>query len=1271
MIISGVLFMVKISSINCNGARNNERRRLIFELCDADIVCLQETHWDEVCVRECGREWRGEMFVSNGGLRSAGVAILVKKDVVEKVRECVNDGEGRMVGIKFEHKGRTFQLINVYAHNNERDRKGFFESLSEVCGEGCIIAGDFNVWCERIDMGHGLCFRSDVSREALQKLKRENEMIDVWRERNPIKRGYSRAQMVEGKLKQSRIDMILVSKNIENVIDRVEYKINGLSDHSVIRCILKEVKWRRGGGIWCLNNEMLKERGYKEMMVKCLNDSLKSKMVEEDTGRWWVELKEVIKGKSIHYSRERGRRAKELEQRVRLEMEKESREMENGWGDARNYIRLKEELKGIERRKCMGAIVRSKVKCVMEGEKCTRFFLGLEKRRQEKTYLDNVEDKEGNVIEGMVGIATRVEGFYRELFKEEKIEEKSLRRVVGNLKRRLSDDDREICERDITKMEIGSAIKGLNRNKSPGMDGITGEFYIEFQEQMIPIMGMLYERMECNDKVEKEISLGLVSMIYKKGSKGRLENYRPLTMLNVDYKILARVIAGRLKNVIDKVVGDRQAYSIPGRSIIDTICSIRDIMEYMRERKGGIVLSLDLNKAFDRVNHRYLFEVLRAVGFGVRMRAWIARMYRGACSCVKVNGLITDTFRIERSVRQGCPMSALLYAIVAEPLAMLLEGESNIRGIKTVGDNVSLIFQYADDTTVTVQDRNSVYGVLECMEEYGRASGARVNIDKSEIMYMNENEKEKAEVGLRERKDYIRVLGINVGIEDRRGREIQYDEIIGGMRKVFGLWKNRKLGLRGKVVVINSLVLSKLIYVMNVVEVPEEVIKKINEMIKDFLWEGRGVRIARDVLENEYGEGGLKLINLENRKKALRVRTMTQYIKGGPQHLWKVFLKEMLTKVGGCGESGIFMRFRREMLGEVSGFYREVMEAWGEFLESVQYECVSVRQVWEQPLFLNKNIKVGDKAVYDRMMWRAGFRTIRDIVYEYVPGFMGGQVIVDEVEGKGFEMGLKAAEKTLNDIKRGMPDSWRRMIEVMEGVTDVREVEMQVGDNVKKTKVVELKTRVIYKLMNGRKTRRPAAERVWKEVFRSEDMSCIWENLRVKGNNCECESFDFLLRHNRVFNNLIISKFDVTVNKECDVCGVEVETFMHEFCECRELEGFFWKLRDLIRRCWGARYVERMGWKKLWLFGVNEYVRGHNKNLLNYVLSHGRYAVKMRRNYAHYEGKQLDVWDLFACKLKFDLGVLNGGLGEEEFIKWFVEGSTLIRVDGGVLKVEI
>jgi len=211
--------------------------------------------------------------------------------------------------------------------------------------------------------------------------------------------------------------------------------------------------------------------------------------------------------------------------------------------------------------------------------------------------------------------------------------------------------------------------------------------------------------------------------------------------------------------------------------------------------------------------------VLEKAGFGKRLIGWVRRIYSSAVSCVKINGVVTNVFKLGRSVRQGCPLSAMLYALSAEPLATLLRQNRYIKGVEVPGGGVSLVYQYADDTTITVKDRESVREVLKTVSLYGRASGARVNLDKSEIMYIGQVRDRICDIGLKENKDYFRVLGINLGIKDVEGRDRQYVELINGIVKTLRFWKMRGLKLRGKIAVVNGLIMSRSLYIMTVLDV--------------------------------------------------------------------------------------------------------------------------------------------------------------------------------------------------------------------------------------------------------------------------------------------------------------------------------------------------------------------------------------------------------------------------------------------------------------------
>ncbi|VDI61823.1 Hypothetical predicted protein [Mytilus galloprovincialis] len=171
----------------------------------------------------------------------------------------------------------------------------------------------------------------------------------------------------------------------------------------------------------------------------------------------------------------------------------------------------------------------------------------------------------------------------------------------------------------------------MARNKSPGSDGLTVEFYCTFFSSLKDILLKLFEEIEKYSKLSRSMRCGIISLIFKKkGDKRFLKNYRPISLLQVDYKILAKVMANRFKQVLCKIVSKCQSCCIPGRDIADTIANIRDVLDLIEsEELEGYLLKMDQEKAFDKVGHTYLREVLKKYGFGDRFVNWILGVYVG------------------------------------------------------------------------------------------------------------------------------------------------------------------------------------------------------------------------------------------------------------------------------------------------------------------------------------------------------------------------------------------------------------------------------------------------------------------------------------------------------------------------------------------------------------------------------------------------------------------------------------------------------------------
>lgn len=144
--------------------------------------------------------------------------------------------------------------------------------------------------------------------------------------------------------------------------------------------------------------------------------------------------------------------------------------------DVVNYLKIHAELGFYEKKKCLGAIVRSKAQYALEGEKCTSFFLGLEKRKQFKSYIVELENEKGVKVNDFVDIVDSVESFYRNLYKKNDVDKVCVEKVLEKISAKVSQTDRRMCDEEISIIEIKEAIENTQGNKSPGLDGLTNEF---------------------------------------------------------------------------------------------------------------------------------------------------------------------------------------------------------------------------------------------------------------------------------------------------------------------------------------------------------------------------------------------------------------------------------------------------------------------------------------------------------------------------------------------------------------------------------------------------------------------------------------------------------------------------------------------------------------------------------------------------------------------------------------------------------------------------
>ena len=248
---------------------------------------------------------------------------------------------------------------------------------------------------------------------------------------------------------------------------------------------------------------------------------------------------------------------------------------------------------------------------------------------------------------------------------------------------KLQDNDIERCEGKLTLKECWEALNSMKNNKSPGNDGFTKEFYVCFLGDLGSILVKTLNYSYDEGELSSSQKQAVITLIEKKDKDKRyIRNWRPILLLNVDLKIASKALALRIKPVLKNVICHNQTAYIKDRYIGESIRLVQDIIEYVdREEEEAILFSTDIEKAFDSVNHNFIFATLEKFGFGPEFIQWVKTLLKNGQICVMNNGKSIGYFNLERGTRQGDPLSAYLFILALKVLFLRVRSSDNIEGI--------------------------------------------------------------------------------------------------------------------------------------------------------------------------------------------------------------------------------------------------------------------------------------------------------------------------------------------------------------------------------------------------------------------------------------------------------------------------------------------------------------------------------------------------------------------------------------------------------------
>jgi mannosylglycoprotein endo-beta-mannosidase len=335
--------------------------------------------------------------------------------------------------------------------------------------------------------------------------------------------------------------------------------------------------------------------------------------------------------------------------------------------DLRN---AKQSLEEIYNYQIEGIIMRSKEKHYEMGEKNTKYFLNLAKKNKTKSTITQLQSGQ-NIEREPTEIMKLTKQFYVNLYKQRKVDLScTFAQNLFNNENipKLSEEAKQTCEGAVRESELLKTLKTFPKGKTPGNDGLPTEFYLKFwqliSESLISMVQEVYEMGEMTVSQRQS-----VITLLEKGGKDKLDlgNWRPISLINVDAKLISKCISLRLKRVLPDIIHENQVGFVAGRNIDEGILLLKNIMEHTRsENLPGLLLAIDFKKAFDSVNWEYMRKALTVFNFGHTISRWVNIFYTNMQSCVMNNGFSTGYFEVGRGVRQGDPLSPYLFIIALE-----------------------------------------------------------------------------------------------------------------------------------------------------------------------------------------------------------------------------------------------------------------------------------------------------------------------------------------------------------------------------------------------------------------------------------------------------------------------------------------------------------------------------------------------------------------------------------------------------------------------------
>nr|CAB3264541.1 pol-like protein [Phallusia mammillata] len=733
---------LKICTLNVNGIGQASKRHALFRHLSSlnfDLFCLQETHSTPQTESLWKSEWTSGPILLNSaphkGSASGGVAVLLNSSSIS-ILNSISDSTGRIITTDISTRTHTIHIVNIYAPSgskNHQARNTFFDSLYPYINSPhpIILTGDFNC-VENPSLDRYPPSHTHPPNKTLQNLLTTFHLQDSFRLLHPTLRQFTR----RAPNTQSRIDRIYISPALTP--KQHTFLPTSLSDHDLVILTLNLVSAPpRGRGTWKNNVNTLHDPHFQKHLRQLYPVWKTLAPFHPNPLDFWltlkVKFKKLIQTHSKRIAQEQRTHTHNLQ--TQLNTLRQTLNDDPSSENYKTFLAVKKSLATLHLDTARSHLIKSLASdphFKHMADKTLYSQLLPSKRHPPITELENDLGLPLTTPKEMLSHTHR---FFTDLYSDQNKPIPPPDNIF--LKQPLNpipEDQTQSLSQPLSKSEIKNTISLFPNGKTPGPDGLSIEFYSLYWDLIGADLTQALDHAYLNAYTPLEFNLGHLTLIHKKNNPSLLTNYRPISLLNADLKILQKTLNLRIKPFLSQIISQNQ-FAQPNSTTSDATTLLRDLFHEATSRSSdSFFVSLDFQKAFDSISYTWLKLQLTRKRFPPTFVNYILSLQTTAYSHTLLNGFATTGFPIRRGVRQGDPLSLTLFLIAIDPLLAAIQNHPSISPVPAPCRNTPKAIAFADDVTLAVAGSHSLETSFQLISRFTLITGLALNPTKTQAI---------------------------------------------------------------------------------------------------------------------------------------------------------------------------------------------------------------------------------------------------------------------------------------------------------------------------------------------------------------------------------------------------------------------------------------------------------------------------------------------------------------------------------------------------------